>query len=124
MRDNFAREIVARIPETVINGDLDRALPHMLNISIPNIDAEYVTLALSQKGVSISTKSACREGEESQSHVVAALSQEGWRSQNSLRFSLGRQTSQRDLNKVLDLLEQVTKLSRSQASEKSNQVHK
>jgi cysteine desulfurase len=104
LRDNFASEIVARIPDAVVNGDPDRTLPHMLNISIPNIDAEYVTLALSQKGVSISTKSACREGEESQSHVVAALSQEEWRAQNSLRFSLGRETVARDLAKAAKLL--------------------
>ena len=73
MRDNFAREIVTRIPGVVVNGDLKRALPHMLNISIPEIQSEYVTLALDAKGISISTKSACREGEERRSHVVEAL---------------------------------------------------
>ncbi|MBI2030771.1 cysteine desulfurase [Candidatus Kaiserbacteria bacterium] len=104
LRDHFASEMIARIPGAVINGDLAHAMPHILNISIPNIQSEYLTLALDHAGIAISTKSACREGEASRSHVVEALGGEPWRSQNTLRFSLGRSTTQEELIKVVSVL--------------------
>ena len=76
LRDDLAREIVARlsaqagIPNVIVNGDLAHSLPHILNVSIPDIKSEYVILALDHAGISISTKSACREGEARESHVV------------------------------------------------------
>src|SRR3990167_497865 len=91
LRDALARQLSERIPGLIVNGDIEHALPHMLNISIPNISSEYIVLALDRAGIAISTKSACREGEDS-SHVVAALGGESWRARNTLRISLGRDT--------------------------------
>ena len=102
MRDDLAREIVAHSPATIVNGDLAQVLPHMLNISVPDIKSEYVTLALDHAGISISTKSACREGEARESHVVKALGGEEWRSQNTLRFSLGRDTTAREITRIIE----------------------
>lgn len=100
LRNYFARELEAHFGVTP-NGSLDDALPHMLNVSFPNISSEYLTLALDRAGMSVSTKSACREGEESQSHVVAALGGEEWRASHTIRFSLGRETFEIDINKVV-----------------------
>lgn len=111
LRDMLASELVSRIPKVAINGDIERALPHMLNISIPDVKSEYVTLALDKLGVEISTKSACREGEESRSHVIAAISDETWRAENTFRISLGRETSERDIMRVADAFQKVLKLS-------------
>jgi cysteine desulfurase len=95
----------------VINGDLEHALPHMLNVSIPNISSEYVTLALDHAGIAISTKSACREGEESRSHVVAALDgdslESDWRARNTLRISLGHDTTQKEVSKTINKLAEI-----------------
>ena len=110
LRDELARGITKSFSGVVINGDTDRALPHMLNISLPNIQSEYVTLALDKRGVSLSTKSACREGEESRSHVIASMSVENWRAENTLRFSLGRETTSRDISRVLEVLREVLKV--------------
>src|SRR3989338_8829828 len=107
LRDNFAREIIARIPGVVINGDLKHALPHMLNISVlGERTGEYLVLALDHAGLALSTKSACREGEAS-SHVVAALGAEPWRASNTLRFSLGRGTTEREIKRTLSILEKI-----------------
>ncbi len=107
LRDNFAKEIVARIPGVVINGNLKHALPHMLNISVPGErTGEYVVLVLDHEGLALSTKSACREGEAS-SHVVAALGGESWRATNALRFSLGRDTTEKELKRAVAILEKV-----------------
>ena len=107
MRDDLAREIVAHVPTAILNGDLKHALPHMLNISIPGEKTgEYLALALDHHGLAISTKSACREG-EADSHVVAALAGEPWRARATLRFSLGRETTQGDLTRALVIIKEV-----------------
>lgn len=107
LRDAMAHDVTEKIPGLVINGDLSLCLPHMLNISIPDIQSEYVTLALDKGGVAVSTKSACREGEESRSHVVEALGGEAWQAQNTLRFSLGRGTTDADVKKAVALLVKI-----------------
>ena len=79
----------------------------MLNISIPGErSGEYLVLALDHAGIALSTKSACREG-EARSHVVAALGGESWRSENSLRFSLGRSTLEEELKRSVTLVTEV-----------------
>lgn len=104
IRDSMAQAMTERVPGLVINGSLEHALPHMLNVSIPHTQSEYVALALDRAGIAISTKSACREGEELESHVVAALGLEPWRAKTSLRFSLGRKTTRRDAVRTVDAL--------------------
>ena len=109
LRDTFADELIEKIPGLCVNGELKHALPHMLNISIPPAGwrtSEYLTLALDHAGVSVSTKSACEEGEKA-SHVVAALGGEGWRAKNTLRFSLGRDTTAPALEKTMHTLQSL-----------------
>ena len=122
IRDEFAKKLQAKIPDLIVNGDLTHALPHILNVSIPNIQSEYVTLALDAAGIAVSTKSACREGEENRSHVVFALGDaneessvalaKGERSRNTLRFSLGRETSAGDLARVVEALVRILQMHR------------
>ena len=113
LRDVLAAALLKELPDAVINGDLKFSLPHMLNISLPNIQSEYITLALDHAGVAISTKSACREGQERRSHVVEALvppalsEVEGWRAENTLRISLGDETQKKDLQRFVDTLRTV-----------------
>ncbi len=115
IRDDLAHRLAENIPGLVLNGDTKRALPHMLNISIPDINSEYVTLSLDQAGIAVSTKSACREGEESRSHVVEALMSpalrevEGWRSQNTLRISLGPTVTELHVSRIAGELTKVVK---------------
>lgn len=104
VRNTFAKEIEQKIDGVILNTDTKRALPHMLNISIPNIQSEYVALALDRAGIAVSTKSACAEGGAKASHVVAALGGAEWRATNTLRFSLGRDTTANDVQKTIRAL--------------------
>lgn len=104
LRDGFAREILARVQGVLVNTDLKHSLPHMLNVSIPGErNGEYLALRLDHFGISLSTKSVCREGEAA-SHVVSALGGPDWRAKNTLRFSLGRDTTQSDIARALKAL--------------------
>lgn len=119
LRDELARGICADIPGAVVNGDMRFALPHMLNVSIPDISAEYVALALDAAGIAISTKSACHEGEERGSHVIAALAKSdvsgAWRASGALRFSLGRTTAREDIVRTIRALKDIVSRSSARA---------
>lgn len=99
------------LPDAVVNGTHKKQSPHILNISIPDIDAAYIASYLDQHaGIALATKSACLEQTDAnRSHVVAALglpaasastAQAGgkaWRAQNTLRLSFGRGTREQDV---------------------------
>jgi cysteine sulfinate desulfinase/cysteine desulfurase-like protein len=79
----------------------------MLNISVPgDKSGEYLALRLDHLGISLSTKSACREGEAA-SHVVAALGGLEWRAKNTLRFSLGTMTTAKDIKRAIQALQEI-----------------
>lgn len=112
LRDELAHTVIKEVPGAVVNGDIRHALPHMLNISVPNISSEYLTLALDSRGFALSTKSACREGEESRSHVVVALGTEEWRAAHALRISLGRDTREADPRRLIRAIREILMLER------------
>lgn len=105
LRAQFLSEAL-KILGVVVNGE-KHVLPSIVHISIPGIQSEYVTLALSARGIAISTKSACREGNNRRSHVVETLGGEEWRAENTLRFSFGRETTGEDLRHALAALKEI-----------------
>ncbi len=118
LRDDLAEGILKLVPDAVINGDPKHTLPHMLNVSIRGTKTgEYLALQLDHAGIALSTKSACKEG-EALSHVVLALGDarnasssvvltKEERAKNTLRFSLGRDTTKRDITHTLAALQKV-----------------
>jgi len=104
----FIERITELIKGVVVNGEGKTNLPNVINVSIPDIDNEYITLALDNIGVSVSTKSSCLEGEEDISHVVDALGGGKWRAKNSIRFSFGSDTFEKDADYVAQKLSELT----------------
>ncbi len=129
LRDELSQQLQTIIAGMIENGDSSHAMPHIINISIPDINSEYLVLALDHAGIALSTKSACREGEEQQSHVVEALAAAAqgqsatgqietqqmneWRSRNTLRFSLGRETTHEDIARTVQSLHACLKAARA-----------
>ncbi len=110
IRAHCIEKLTSGIPTCVINGTEERALPHIINVSIPDIQAEYVVLALDKEGFALSTRSACAAA-EGISHVVAALERDSdassWRPRNTLRISLGTETTMRDMERFLMCLVRI-----------------
>jgi len=96
LREQLLQAISTACPGVIINGEGDQ-LPHMLNISLLDVDTEYLALALDHEGVSVSTKSACNEGERV-SYVVEALGHSDVRARHTLRISMGRDTTTKDID--------------------------
>lgn len=93
----FLEELKRKNPEIKVNGSLENSSPHILNISIPNIDNEFFVLQMDAKGIECSTRSACLKDMD-ESYVLKAI---GSDSRTSVRFSFGRQTTKRELKKAL-----------------------
>jgi cysteine desulfurase len=104
LRDRLEREILARVPGTVVNGDPAARVPNTTNISFDGIEAESLLIALDLEGVAVSTGSACSSGSLEPSHVLRAMNLPSPRARNSLRFSLGRATTDAEIDFVIDIL--------------------
>ena len=105
LKKYFADELKKIIPDMKVNGTLENSAPHILSVSIPNIDNEFFLLQLDAKGIECSTKSACLRDED-ESYVLKAI---GADSKTSLRFSFGRGTTKGQLRKVLKVIEGLRK---------------
>lgn len=109
LRDYFIKRIEEKIPQAVLNGDKIQRLPNNINISILGIDPEFVVLELDEKGIVCSTKSACLK-DETASYVISALGKDEKYSQSSLRFSLGLDTTKKDMDYLVKILTKFIKL--------------
>ncbi len=92
LRDRLLASLRAQIPDLVVNGSLAHRLPQNLNVSFPGIDAE--SLAVAMDGVAISSGSACATGKPKPSAVLRAIGLPDDLAFASLRFGLGRWTSE------------------------------
>lgn len=107
LRDYFIAEILKRTPGAILNGHAQNRLPNNINISIPRLEGEAVVIYLDEKGVAVSTGSACSSTELIPSHVVSTLGRSREYAGGSLRFSLGRNTTKKDLDYVLKVLPDI-----------------
>ena len=96
-------EIRKNVSEVVFNGETVSTSPHILNISLPGIDTEYLVLWLDARGVALSTKSACAHAKRV-SHVVYAMSKDEKRAGSTLRVSFSKDTSKRHISRFVRLV--------------------
>ena len=92
----------------VTNGSMKERLPNNLNISLPDIDTELLTLKLDTSGFAVSTKSACL-ADERISYVVKALGRSDEEAASTLRITLGRFTALSDVKSFAETLRRCLK---------------
>ncbi|OYY50628.1 MAG: IscS subfamily cysteine desulfurase [Methylophilaceae bacterium 17-44-8] len=90
------------IEETYINGDLDHRVPHNLNISFNFVEGESLIMAV--KDIAVSSGSACTSASLEPSYVLRALGRSDELAHSSIRFSIGRFTTQADVDYTIELL--------------------
>lgn len=106
--DQLKKESLASL---IINGDLKNRLPNNINITVPNIPSDLLVIELSERGIMASAKSACKSGDGKASYVIQAIQKDAKDTDGSLRFSLGRQTTKKDIDYTIKaLFEILTKL--------------
>jgi cysteine desulfurase len=104
LRDQLIDGLLARIPQSRLNGDRERRLPTNVNLSFACVEGESVLLLLDQAGICASSGSACTSGSLEPSHVLLALGLDADEANGSVRFTLGRSVSEDDIAYVLAAL--------------------
>jgi cysteine desulfurase len=97
------------IPEIVVNGSLEHRIPHNLNVSFSFVEGESLMMGI--KDVAVSSGSACTSASLEPSFVLLALGRSDELAHSSIRFTLGRFSTEQDVDFAVDLLKrQVAKL--------------
>ena len=107
LRDRFEVEVSERVPDIVFNGDRQRRLDHISNISFRFIEGEGLLISLDLQGIAVSTGSACSSGTLEPSPVIRALGRNDELSRGAIRFSFGKGNTEADVDYVLEVLPQV-----------------
>ena len=107
MRDRLIEGIEATIPEVKLNGHRTKRLPNNVNFSIKYIEGESILLMLDMAGIAASSGSACTSGSLDPSHVLLALGLTHEIAHGSVRLTLGDDTTDEDIDYVLETLPKV-----------------
>lgn len=111
LRDRLQTGVTGSIARVKVNGAAPTRLPNILNVSYAEVDGEALLMALDMRGISVSTGSACAAGASEPSHVLRALGLGAEWLQGAIRISLGRTTTDADIDATLAAVrEDVTRL--------------
>ena len=107
LRDKLIKGILGLIDHTHLNGHPTRRLPNNVNISFDFIEGEALLLNLDREGICVATGSACGSADNEPSHVLLAMGVPTIRAHGSLRFTLGKWTTEAEIDRVLDVLPHI-----------------
>jgi cysteine desulfurase len=104
LRDRLEREILARIPNSRVNGDRVQRLPNTTNISFEFVEGEGILLMMDEFGICASSGSACTSGSLQPSHVLRAMGIPFTMAHGSIRFSLSVYNTEEEIDLVIEKL--------------------
>ena len=115
LRQRLLEGLRDAIPDVVVNGSMENRVAGNLNVSIPGTEGETMLLLLDQEGIACSSGSACASGALDPSHVLLAIGTSRKLARGSLRFSLGRPSTEADVDAVLQVLPGIVQRARRAA---------
>ena len=101
LRDRLAKGLM-EIEEVYINGDMEHRVPHNLNVSFNYVEGESLIMAI--KDIAVSSGSACTSASLEPSYVLRALGRSDELAHSSIRFTIGRFTTEEDIDFTIELL--------------------
>jgi len=104
LRDRLEAGLLERVPGLQVHGAAGPRLPNTAFLSFQGIEGEDLFLKLSDRGVCVSTGSACSTGQREPSHVLRAMGVEPRAALGTVRFSLSRDTTGAEIDRVLELV--------------------
>ena len=107
LRDKLERELLARIPNSFITGDVENRLPNTCNIACEYIEGEAILLLLNKAGIAASSGSACTSGSLEPSHVLRAMDIPYTAAHGATRFSLSRYTTEDEIDRVIAVMPDI-----------------
>lgn len=109
LRDQLKSRILTEVPYSSCNSPERDCLPNILNLSFAAAEGESIQLYLDVAGIRVSTGSACAAGDLQPSHVIMATRDDAEIAHSSIRFSLGLDTTQADIDRVMTVLPGIIK---------------
>jgi cysteine desulfurase len=107
LRDRLEQGLLERVPNSWVNGGRAPRVPNTTNITFPFIEGEAMVIALDLKGIACSTGAACSSGAVEPSHVLMALGLAPEDARATLRLSLGRQSTEAEVDYALEIIPSV-----------------
>jgi cysteine desulfurase len=104
LRNKLVKGLMEKIDHVHLNGHPTRRLPNNVNVSVDFVEGESLLLNLDLAGICASTGSACSSASLEPSHVLLALGAPPEQAHGSLRFTLGRENTEADVERVLEVL--------------------
>ena len=104
LRDTLEQGLLARIPDSRVNAAHVQRTPNTCNMTFPGIEGEALIIALDLKGLASSTGAACSSGAVEPSHVLTAIGLSASEARASIRFSLGRHTTEEEINTAREIV--------------------
>jgi cysteine sulfinate desulfinase/cysteine desulfurase-like protein len=101
LRDRLEEGLRGVLPEVRLNGARDDRLPNTLNLILPGLRGESLVIALDQKGIALSSGSACKSGDPEPSHALLAMGLTREEAHCSVRFSLSRHTTEEEIGRTV-----------------------
>ncbi|OGO71374.1 MAG: cysteine desulfurase NifS [Chloroflexi bacterium RIFCSPLOWO2_02_FULL_71_16] len=117
LRDRILEGVRARVPAAVLTGHPTERLPNNASFCFPGTQGEALIVALDLEGFSVSSGSACTSGKTEPSHVLLAIGLEREVAQGSLRVTVGRDTTESDVDAFLAALPPIVERIRSVSAE-------
>ena len=107
LRDRLWNQISAACPDAIQNGDVSDRLANTLNVSFDGLSSETILMALDLEGVCASSGSACMVGSVVASHVLLAMGLSPELAGAAVRFSLGRETTEEEIDRAGAIVDEV-----------------
>jgi len=109
LRNKLENSLLKNIPNTQVNGSREKRAPHISNISFINAEGEAIILNLDFLGIQVSSGSACTSRSLEPSHVLTAMGVLPEKAHGSIRFSLSHETTEEEIDKVIEVLPNIIK---------------
>jgi cysteine desulfurase len=104
LRDRLEGGLLARIPDCHANASSAPRTPNTSNLTFPGVEGEALVISLDLKGLACSTGAACSSGAVEPSHVLTAIGLPAAEARASIRFSLGRHTTDAEIDAALEIV--------------------
>ncbi len=122
LRDKLISGIKSRIPKVILNGHPTERLPNNASLTFLDVEGEAMMLYLNESGICTSSGSACTSYSLQPSHVIIAMGYPYEIAHGTLRFTLGKQTTEKDIDLVLEVLPGIVESLRKLSPVKLNEA--
>ena len=113
LKQKLIEGLQSRVEDILINGHPELSLPNLVSVSVQYIEGEGIVLMLDEENIAVSTKSACAAGALQASHVLLSIGRDFADAQGTLVITFGRDTTEADIERFLEVLEEVVQTLRN-----------